>query len=96
MKKIQNLGKIILLIMIFVVEFFLIIASYSFLKIHWIFMAYVLGKIFSITLLFPILKVKFSVADIVKRIFLKEIFFITVFEDFIISSLKILGKFYFP
>ena len=36
MKKIQNLRKIILLMMFFVVEFFLTIASYQFLKNDWI------------------------------------------------------------
>ena len=33
-----------------------------------------LGKIFSTTLLLPILKIKFSVAEIVKRIFFKLLY----------------------
>ena len=35
----------------------------------------VYGKILSTTLMFPIFKVKFLVAEIVKRIFYKETFF---------------------
>ena len=42
------------------------------------------GKIFSTTLLFPVLKVKFPVAEIVKRIFWTEKSFKTIFEDFVL------------
>ena len=42
-----------------------------------------LGKRFSTTLLFPILKVQFSVIKSVEAIFQKELFFkIAIFEDF--------------
>ena len=44
-----------------------------------------LGKRFSITLLFPILNVQFSVIKSVEEIFQKEFFFkIAIFEDFLL------------
>ena len=48
-------------------------------------MVYFSGKIFDITLLFPNLGIKFSVAEIVERIFYNEISFlkITIFKDFL-------------
>ena len=39
-------------------------------------------RIFSTTLLFPILKVKFSVAETVKIFFNKKVFEITIFVDY--------------
>ena len=51
--------------MFFIIEFFLTNASYQFLKNDWIFISHsFLEKIFSTTLLFLILKVNFSVAEI--------------------------------
>ena len=70
--------------MFFMVKFFLTAASYQIFEIieSWLI---VWGKIFSITLFIPILKVKFSVAEIVKTIFLKKIFFfkIAIFKRYL-------------
>ena len=78
MKKIENLQKIILLIMFFAIKFFLTVASYKFFTNCWIFMNHGLffrGK-YSRKLTLSIWKVKFSVAEIgIKRNFLKEKFF---------------------
>ena len=66
----------ILLKMFFVLIFFLTIASYQFVKNYWIFVNhdFFSGKIFSTSLLFPILIIKnkvFKYSYFVKRILLK-------------------------
>ena len=59
--------------MYFVIEFFLTVTFYQFFKNHWFpyIMAYFSRKIFSITLLFIFLTVKFPMAEIVETIFFK-------------------------
>ena len=67
--------------MFFVIECVLTITFHQFLlKLFdfynsWLFFS---GKIFSTTLLFPILKIKFSVTEIAERILKKKV---TIFED---------------
>ena len=60
-------------------EFFYTIAFYQLFKNHCVFINHVLffsGKIFFTTLLFSILKIKLSVAEIAERICLK----VTIYE----------------
>ena len=75
-EKISNLRKIILLIMFFVIAFFYYYTLPTFLKLLDFYKSWLIfsGKIFFTPLLFSILKVKFLIAKIVKRIFKKKHF----------------------
>ena len=73
--KIQNLQKIIPLIIFFAIEFFLTIASNQFLKIDWIFMNHALFFEEDILCNSTVSNFKskfFSIAEIVRRIFFKK------------------------
>ena len=84
--RIQNFRRIILSIIYFLIQFFHYCFSTTikkWLDFHesWLNFS---GRIFSTTLLFPISKVKFSVAEIVKIFSKKKVFGITIFEDYLL------------
>ena len=87
--------------MLFVIEFFLNIAFYTTFKNICIFMNYgfFIGKVFSTTLLFPILKIsKTSLnIDILKKCFIKKIVLkILATEKFTFKIEKSIVVEYFP